>query len=294
MVKVLILGAGGMLGSTLFRSLSQNKELDLIGAVRGDNAVVFEKIGSEGSIVFGVDATQSLALRGLIESIQPHVVVNCIGVIKQKGHEVSDREMIEVNTLLPHMLAQFCGEFDARLIHFSTDCVFDGVDGGYTEDNLPNSSDLYGRSKALGEVMSENCLTLRTSIIGHELNSSLSLIDWFLSQSGEVPGFTRAYFSGLPTIYWANLLQRLILCHRDLAGLYHVSSQRISKFELLRLVSQVYSEGPTLLKDDSMVIDRSLKCGRFSDAVGWSCPAWPFLIKLMYEDFCEMKRRGII
>ena len=294
MVKVLILGAAGMLGHTLFRSLSQDNELDVFGTVRGHNTMVFENIASGGSIIYGVDATQSLALRGLIENIQPHVVVNCIGVIKQKGHEIPTHEMIEINTLLPHMLAQFCEEFDARLIHFSTDCVFDGVDGGYTEDTLPNSSDLYGRSKALGEVVSQNCLTLRTSIIGHELTSSLSLIDWYLSQSGEVSGFTRAYFSGLPTIYWAILLQRLILHHRDLAGLYHVSSERISKFELLRLVSQVYSEGPTLLRDDSMVIDRSLKCDRFSEAVGWSCPTWPYLIKLMYEDYCEIKFRGII
>ena len=205
-MKILILGAAGMLGYSLFKNLSDNSEFDIIGSVRtieGKESYFsdcFEKV------IQNIDVNDIDAVDGLINKISPDVVINCIGLIKQHSISKQHIDAVSINSLLPHILARICDNYSCKLIHFSTDCVFDGQKGNYAEHDNPDACDLYGKSKCLGEVDYAPHLTLRTSIIGHELSSNVSLVDWFLSQNNRVKGFSKAIFPGLLTCEIAKLL----------------------------------------------------------------------------------------
>ncbi|EJL7016531.1 SDR family oxidoreductase, partial [Vibrio cholerae] len=205
-MKILIVGTTGMLGYSLFTNLSEHDGYEVFGTVR--NILGKEKFFEEylDNLIFDIDVNDFSRLKFAIETIKPDVVINCIGLIKQ--HDISKQHInaIEINSLLPHKIAQVCDGISAKLIHFSTDCVFSGKTGKYIESDIPDATDIYGKSKCLGEVNYGKHLTLRTSIIGHELNTSVSLIDWFLTQNNKVNGFSKAVFSGLPTCYIANIL----------------------------------------------------------------------------------------
>ncbi|UZE95114.1 dTDP-4-dehydrorhamnose reductase family protein [Alkalimarinus alittae] len=284
-MRILILGATGMLGYSLFSNLRDYPEFEVFGTVRNIKGKEAFFDNSLSSLVFGVDVTDVTQLEHAIQSINPAVVINCIGLIKQ--HDVSKQHVnaIEINALLPHQIARACSQNGAKLIHFSTDCVFSGKTGGYSEESLPDAIDLYGRSKCLGEVVYPPHLTLRTSIIGHELNSSVSLIDWFLSQAGEVKGFSKAIFSGLPTCYIAKLLAESVLKAPDLTGLYHLSVTPIDKYTLLTQVAEIYGKRIVINESLELVIDRSLNSQRLKEQLTLPLPSWPELINFMHKDF---------
>ena len=283
--RVLVLGATGMLGSTVFRFFSSDENYDTYGTLRStaglenflpklcDNLITNIRFDSEADLI------------SLFTQIKPDVVINCVGIIKQKPAAYDYLESLNINATLPHRLKKYCALINARLIHFSTDCVFSGQKGNYTETDFADASDLYGRTKYLGEVFGDGALTLRTSIIGHELISSKSLIDWFLSQSGTINGFKKAIFSGLPTIEVARVLQKFVLPNHNLSGLYHLSVEPINKYELLNLVSAVYHKQIQIRPDENLVIDRSLNSNRFQLETGFVARPWPELIKDMYEDY---------
>ena len=170
----------------------------------------------------------------------------------------------------------------ARLIHVSTDCVFSGERGGYVEGDPTDARDAYGKSKALGEVDYPHAITLRTSIIGHELQSKISLLDWFLAQNKRCNGYTKAIFSGLPTVVFAQLIRDIVIPHQELSGLYHISAKPISKFDLLKLIAEVYGKSIHIEPEEELVIDRSLNSMRFQLATGYIAPEWPELIQLMH------------
>lgn len=286
-MRILVLGATGMLGYSLFSNLRDYPEFEVFGTVRNikHKENYFESHLS--SLVFDVDVTDVAQLEHAIKSINPTIVINCIGLIKQ--HDVSKQHVnaIEINSLLPHQIARLCGENGAKLIHFSTDCVFSGKTGGYSEESLPDATDLYGRSKCLGEVDYPPHLTLRTSIIGHELNSSVSLIDWFLSQIGEVKGFSKAVFSGLPTCFIAKLLAENILNKTDLTGLYHLSVAPIDKYTLLTQVAETYGKQIVINESAELEIDRSLNSQRLKEQLALTLPSWSELIDFMHKDFTK-------
>jgi dTDP-4-dehydrorhamnose reductase len=189
---------------------------------------------------------------------------------------------IPVNTLMPHRLAGLCKLVGTRLIHVSTDCVFSGQRGGYVEGDFADARDVYGKSKALGEVIYPHCVTLRTSTIGHELASQFGLLDWFLAQEGRCKGYTRAVFSGLPTVVFAQVVRDIVVPQTELSGLYHVAAKPIAKFDLLRMIADVYGKDIDIVPDDKLVIDRSLDAKRFQLATGYVAPEWPEMIKLMH------------
>lgn len=286
-MRILVLGATGMLGYSLFSNLRDYPEFEVFGTVKALKGKETFFQNSLSSLLFDVDVTDVTHLERVIKSINPAVVINCIGLIKQ--HDVAKQHVhaIEINALLPHQVAQICGENEAKLIHFSTDCVFSGKTGDYTEECLPDALDLYGRSKCLGEVDYPPHLTLRTSIIGHELNSSVSLIDWFLSQTGEVKGFSKAIFSGLPTCYIAKLLADHILKKEDLSGLYHLSVVPIDKYTLLTQVAEIYGKHIVINDSKELKIDRSLNSLRLKDQLSLTLPSWPELIDFMHKDFTK-------
>ena len=285
MLNVMILGVTGMLGYSLYINLNDYKNLNVIGTARNllGKELYFNK--QKENIILGVDATDIDSIDNAMNSANPDIVINCIGLIKQ--HEISKQHVdaIKINALLPHQLADLCNKHDARLIQFSTDCVFDGKVGLYRESDIPNSTDLYGKSKCLGEVNYGKHLTLRTSIIGHELNSSVSLIDWFLSQSTEVNGYSKAIFSGLPTCYIAKLLAEKIIVNDSLNGLYHLSAEPIDKYTLISLVSEIYGKSIKINKSEMLNIDRSLDSTRLREAIGFIPPTWYDLIKFMFNDY---------
>lgn len=281
-MKILVVGASGMIGSTVLRVLSERKDWEVYGTVRNGNtkrffpAVIAERLMEE------VDVAHSDALLKVLDGIRPDVVINCAGLTKHKPEAEDPLVSIPINTLMPHRLAGLCKLVGARMVHISTDCVFSGEKGGYTEDDFADARDVYGKSKALGEVMYPHAITLRTSTIGHELQSRHGLLDWFLFQEGRCKGYTHAIFSGLPTVIFAQVVRDVVIPYSELSGLYHVAAKPISKFDLLNLVAKVYSKQIEIVPDDKMVIDRSLDAGRFLDATGYIAPEWEEMIKLMH------------
>jgi dTDP-4-dehydrorhamnose reductase len=170
----------------------------------------------------------------------------------------------------------------SRLIHISTDCVFSGEKGGYVESDFADAKDVYGKSKALGEIDCPKAITLRTSTIGHELNSAYGLLDWFLSQDEHCRGFRRAIFSGLPTVVLAQIIRDVVIPRKELSGIYHVAAQPINKYDLLKLIATEYGKSISIRPDDSFVLDRSLSAAKFNAATGYIPPEWPELIRLMH------------
>jgi dTDP-4-dehydrorhamnose reductase len=276
-MRVLILGVSGMLGNAVFRSFSGDDRYQTFGSVRNGTALRFFPQPLADRILIGVDVENQDSLISLVAEAKPDVVVNCIGLIKQLAVADDPLQAIPINSLLPHRLARLCRIADARLVHVSTDCVFTGTKGGYTESDIPDAEDLYGRSKYLGEVAYPHTVTLRTSIIGHELSSTNGLIEWFLSQSGTVKGFTKAIFSGLPTVELAHIIRDIVI-PRELSGLYHVAAEPITKFDLLQMVSQTYRKDIKIEPDAALAINRSLKADKFHLATGYTPPAWPELV----------------
>ena len=233
----------------------------------------------------GVDVTDFDSLSRVFAKVKPDVVVNAVGVIKQLKEAKDPITSLTINALLPHRLALFCQAMDARLISMSTDCVFDGCKGNYTEEDVANAEDLYGRTKFLGEVTGENCLTLRTSIIGRELDTSHSLVEWFLSnRGGKVRGFTKAVYTGFPTIVMANIIADVIENHSELSGLYQVASEPINKHDLLLLLRDAYKLDIDIEPFDDFVLDRSLNGNKFNMATGFKPKSWKELVDEMAAD----------
>ena len=281
-MKVLVIGASGMIGSTVLRVLSEKKDWQVFGSVRDREVKRFFSAFIGERLIAGVDVEHPEALVKVLDQIRPDVVVNCAGLTKHKPEADDPLVSIPVNTLMPHRLAGLCKLAGARLIHVSTDCVFSGEKGGYTESDFADARDVYGKSKALGEVDYPHAITLRTSTIGHELESEYGLLDWFLSQQGRCKGYTRAVFSGLPTVIFAQVIRDVVIPHAELSGLYHVAAKPINKFDLLKLIADVYGKAIDIVADDKLAIDRSLDAKRFQLATGYVAPEWPELIRLMH------------
>jgi dTDP-4-dehydrorhamnose reductase len=282
-MKVLVLGVSGMLGNAMFRVLSRGPDLDVQGTARSGGVRRFFDADLGSRIVAGVDVENHDSLARVLAETRPQVVVNCIGLIKQLADAKDPLQALPINAMLPHRLARLCEIGGARLVHVSTDCVFSGSRGSYRESDPSDALDLYGKSKFLGEVEYAHTITLRTSIIGHELTSANGLVGWFLAQEGCVKGYTRAIFSGLPTVELSRVVRDVVLPRPELSGLYHVASAPIAKYDLLRLVADVYGKRIEIAPDDALVIDRSLDAGRFQAATGYVAPPWPELVRTMYE-----------
>jgi len=281
-VNVLIFGASGMLGNAIFRVLGEDAGYRVVATARGEHARRLIPPSLADHLLTGIDVNDPDALLRAFARARPDVVINCVGLVKQVADADDPLQAIPLNALLPHRLARGCEACGARLVHVSTDCVFSGRRGGYTEADPPDADHLYGRSKLLGEVDAAHAITLRTSIIGTERGSARSLIGWFLAQSGTVRGYRQAIFSGLPTVELATVIRDHVLPRPDLCGLYHVAAAPIDKAALLRLVAQTYGKSITIEPSDAVVIDRSLDASRFRAATGYVAPPWPELVRRMH------------
>lgn len=281
-MKILVLGVTGMLGSAMFKTLTQDSSHEAWGTLRSHSGLAYFKETDHGRLIAGIDVLDHDSLVKAFSRVRPDAVINCIGLIKQLSHAKDPLVTLPINSMFPHRLARLCDLAKTRLIHISTDCVFSGRKGSYLETDVSDAEDLYGKSKYIGELHSySHATTLRTSIIGHELSSKNALIDWFLGETGSIRGFSKAIFSGLPTVELARVIRDFVLPEKSLAGLYHVAAEPVSKLDLLRLVAEEYKKEIEIRPDDSIQINRSLNGDRFTAATGYMAPSWPELIQTM-------------
>ena len=289
-MKILILGGGGMLGHKLLQCWE--KKFDVRSTVRSDYTRYRQyEFFDVNRIVENVEVENLQIIEKTINEIRPNVIVNAVGIIKQLPSAKNVVKTLQINSIFPHQLAELGEKYSARLITISTDCVFSGTKGNYTEADIPDAPDLYGKSKGLGEVTGENCLTLRTSIIGRELNGAHSLVEWFLSNQGKtVKGYVNAIYTGFPTVVFADIIADLIENHPNLSGLYQVSSEPINKYELLKIIRDAYQADIRIEPFEEFVIDRSLDSTKFRDAVGFKPLEWHKMVEIMAADNAIYKK----
>jgi dTDP-4-dehydrorhamnose reductase len=280
-MTLLILGGGGMLGHKLWQTAAPRMTTWV--TMRGDGSALPDTF-DRSRIVGGVHAEQFDTVVRAFELVRPDVVVNCLGVVKQRADAADPLVALTVNGVFPHRVAALCAAAGSRLVHISTDCVFSGQRGGYVETDPPDAIDLYGRTKHLGEVSGPGCLTLRTSIIGRELATSRGLVEWFLGTDGIVPGYTHAVFSGVTTAELSRVILHVIAEHPALAGVYHVAAEPISKHDLLVRLNVALGRGATIRPDPSVRIDRSLDGRRFAAAASYAAPPWDRMIEELSAD----------
>lgn len=297
-MEILVLGGTGMLGHKMFPQLRKRfpeTYCTIRGSIR-DAALEHIELFQAGNVCEGVDAADYASLERLLRERQPKVIVNCVGVVKQRREAQKALHSVRVNALLPHQLAETCSAWGGRLIHISTDCVFSGRRGGYRETDVTDAEDLYGRTKALGETVAENALTLRTSIIGRELFHFQSLLEWFVAQDHtRVLGYQRAMYSGTTTSELAAVVGDIIKDHPRLTGLYQVTGPTVSKCELLSLLRDAYALDVEIIPDNEFFCDRSMNGEKFCAATSYVSPGWPQLAKELaggetpYEQWRKLK-----
>jgi len=288
-VKILILGGDGMLGHQLLKSWSDKHDVRV--TLRADQSCYAHYYGlfDKANAFYGIDVRDFEAIESVVRSFQPEAVINAVGIVKQRSEAHDAIISLEVNSLLPHRLSQLCGESGARLIHLSTDCVFSGSKGMYTEHDLEDAADLYGRSKLLGEVHDKQAVTLRTSIIGLELARKKSLVEWFLAQKGTIKGFAGAIYSGFTTLEMARIIESILIEHRDISGLWHVASEPINKFDLLSKLSGFMGRKDIDLQPDTdFCCERSLDASNFNKTTGYRPPSWD---EMLSEQAVQIQER---
>jgi dTDP-4-dehydrorhamnose reductase len=287
-MRVLILGGDGMLGHQLLRDLSRIHDVRV--TLRQERSAYRPfKLFTEANSYTGVDVRVTDRLIGVFAEFHPDTVINAVGVVKQRSDGLDPIPNLEINALLPHRLAAICTAMRAHLIHISTDCVFSGKTGHYKETDQPDPIDVYGHSKLLGEVIFPGCITLRTSIIGLELSRKTSLLEWFLAQSGHAYGYTKAIFSGFTTMELSRVVERLMVNFPQSAGIYHVSSNPISKYDLLDLIRVKFNLPINLIPDQEFHCDRSLDSSRFRKDFQYAPASWELMIDELATDYRSRK-----
>jgi len=281
-VNILVLGATGLLGNAVFRSMSKTSGGRVIGTIRREEVRKLFAPAHAPRLELIDDVDDSDQLARLFDAAAPDVVINCVAV--GRPAPADPMRSIRIYSVLPHRLSHLCKRAGARLIQISSDGVFSGSRGSYTEDDAPAADDVYGISKRLGEISEPHAVTLRTSIIGHELQSGSGLLEWFLSQQGQCRCYTKDIFSGFPTIVLADLIRDFVIPRQDLSGVFHLATRPISKFDLLQLVAQRYGKAIELIPDDRASPDRSLNAERFTGITGYVAPEWLELVDAMHRD----------
>lgn len=292
-MKILILGGSGMLGHRLWINLSKHHETWVTVRSERNSFPAYPEFPNK-YVRTNVDALNFDSIIRSLASIQPDLVINCIGLIKQQGHIAKDPiYAISINALLPHRISLICRTAKIRMVHISTDCVYSGQKGNYLESDQSDAEDLYGRTKFLGEVNYPHTVTLRTSIIGRELTTHLGLIEWFLAQKGNIRGYKKAIFTGFTTDELSRIILDYVIPRPDLSGLYHASSDPISKYDLLMLAKKSFKKDINILPDEDFFCDRSLVSTRFREFTGYQPPSWEAMIEEMAQNSSLYDRNGV-
>jgi len=280
-MRILVLGSGGMIGSAMFRVLGTYHEYKVWGSIRNKNCFEMFSINELKNIIFVEDLLKTYNINKVLNEIKPQIVINCVGLTKHQPGSNDPQISLPINALFPHELADLCSLIGARVIHISTDCVFSGLDGPYSEEAQLDAMDMYGKSKYLGELNRENTITLRTSTVGHEFITEHGLLEWFLSQKKICKGYANAVFSGLTNIEFAKVVAEYVIPKEDMTGIYHVGGEKINKLELLKLFAAVYEKNIDITRDESYVINRSLISDKFKNLTGYKVSKWEDMVKAM-------------
>lgn len=288
-MRILILGGDGMLGHQLFKSLSSRHDVRVTLRQRLSAYKQFNLFNAENAYE-GIDVGTMDLLIDVLGEFRPEAVVNAVGIVKQRSTAKESLPSLEINSLFPHRLAALCKAAGMRMVHMSTDCVFSGRKGWYRETDLSDAEDLYGRTKYLGEVHDSHCVTLRTSIIGKELSRSQGLLEWFLSQRGSVQGFKNALFSGFTTLELSRIIEKILMEYPEKGGLYHVSSDPISKFDLLTLIKSKMGLRMEIIPTEEPRLDRSLDSKRFRTEFNYTPPTWGKMVEELSLSLKEVQK----
>jgi dTDP-4-dehydrorhamnose reductase len=288
-VRILILGGTGMLGHMLWQHLS-GRFPDTYTTIR-QSRTRYEKSGlfKSDRVIDFVDVNDFSELSGVMKCIKPDFILNCTGITKRRIEADMATLSITLNALFPHKLVEWGNNNSAKVINFSTDCVFDGELGNYVEESPTNATDLYGKTKALGEIQGKNALTLRSSFIGFELQAGTELLEWFLSQTGTVKGFKNAIYSGLTTMELSRIVENFLVHHPGANGVYQISSEPISKFDLLMLIKNKMHLDVDLIPDETVRCNRSLDSTKFRNEFHYTPPTWEAMVTELSAD---LQRRG--
>lgn len=291
--SIVVLGCTGMLGHKLVQTISATTDYHVYGTVRSLNSDRLSQIpkNNKVTIVSDIHADSLTNLENLLAKARPIAVVNCIGIIKQLPEGSQPLPCIKINSLFPHQLAELTKKVGSRLFHFSTDCVYSGIKGHYQETDPTDPQDIYGKSKALGELNGPGCFTIRSSIIGPELGSKLGLFEWFCSQKGRsVKGYRKALYTGFTTAAMSQILLMLIEKFPEISGVWNVASTPISKYEILGLINSHLKLGITIEEDQSYAVNRTLDGSKFEKATGFRPPTWEQMISQLAQD-TEIRNR---
>lgn len=284
-MNVLIFGINGMIGSAFFKDMSQFKDINVSGTVRVSDKKLFFDDHLRKNISVIKDLMDDKELEKIFQKIKPNFVINCTGIIKQNKYIDFPLIVVPINSLLPHKLTKYCKNYNAKLIQMSTDCVFNGSQGKYNEDDTPDALDLYGQSKIIGEVKdNKNVLTIRTSVIGHEFLRKKSFLDWVVNSNDKINGYTKALYSGLTVKELVEVTLNHIFTN-DLHGLYHISSNYISKFKLIKIICDVYNINIKVISNEDFIIDRTLDSKKFTSRTGYMAPDWKEMIQKYYQSY---------
>lgn len=286
-MRILILGGDGMLGHRLLGQLAPRHDVRVTLHQQLDDYRAYG-LFNKANTYDAVDVRDVSRMIDVFSRFKPQAAINAVGIVKQRP-EVKDEVLsVEVNGMLPHLLARLCRAHDAQLVHLSTDCVFSGKKGNYSENDCPDPEDVYGFSKLLGEAAGRGALTLRTSMIGPELKRKASLVEWFLAQRGKsIKGWRKAIYSGFTTAEMSRIIETIVTQHPEACGIYHVSSDPISKFDLLSRIESRIRSGTTIIPDDSIACDRSLDSRRFRADFGYAPPSWESMLDELATDIMK-------
>lgn len=278
-MRIVVIGVDGMIGHGLWRYFNENSEHEVMGSMRSRRSITAFTVAEQNRVFISGELEGDNSLHVLMENLEPDFLINCAGVTKHIAAGNDPLQAIASNSLLPHRIARVAALYGARMLHISTDCVYSGKRGNYSENEAADADDTYGRSKALGEIAhNPSVLTIRTSTIGYEINSSRGLLEWFLAQSNSCRGFTNAFFSGLTTHELGRVINDYIVNRPEIFGLYHVAGPRISKYELLLRMADRFNKKIDIFADDELAIDRSLDGSLFSTLVGYRSPSWDSML----------------
>jgi len=278
-MRVLILGGTGMLGHMLWKYLFKRLPDTYATIRKSRNTCEGDGLFSSSRVIDSIDVSDFAELTGVLKCVKPDFILNCIGITKRKEDSSEAVHAIVLNALLPHKLVVWGENNSAKIINFSTDCVFDGRHGGYTEESPTNATDLYGKTKALGEIQGNNALTLRSSFIGTELGAGTELLEWFLSRTGTtVYGFKNAIYTGLTTLELSRIIETILIKYPDANGIYNISSDPITKFDLLMLIKDKMHLDVDVIPDETFRCDRSLNSIKFRKEFNYTPPTWETMI----------------
>ncbi len=283
--KILIFGASGMIGSTLVKVMSMNKDFEVTGVIRRKSYKKFFLDQSLKFLIYKYNSNDLYSLKKIFLIANPDIVINCSGITKQRIKKNNLQKILFMNSIFPHQLANLTKKLNSKLIQISTDCVFSGklLKGSYKENDIPDAEDIYGKTKFLGEVSGTDIITLRTSTIGHEILTNKGLLEWFLSQKNKCLGFNNAVFSGITTQTLANIISKIIIPKKRLSGLYHISAKPINKYKLLGMIAKTYNKKIKILKFKNFRINRTLNSNFFTKKTGYIAPSWKFMLTEMYN-----------